>query len=72
MQYVKQKLVIKNTRTCHHTMNDDTQVPLKCSRAGKQAVNRHSAWLELKASVVGGVCRIKPQKWQEIVTFCIL
>jgi hypothetical protein len=46
MHHVKHKL-IKNTRPSHHAKHDDTQVPPKCSRAGKQVISRHSQWLDL-------------------------
>jgi hypothetical protein len=45
MHYVKPKLV-KNTRPYHIVKHDDTKVPPKCRRAGKQVVSRNSAWLD--------------------------
>jgi hypothetical protein len=46
MHYVKHKLV-KNTLPSHHVKHDDTRVPLNCRRAEKQALSRHSGWLDL-------------------------
>jgi hypothetical protein len=46
MRYVKHELV-KNAPPSYHVKHDDTQVPPKCSRAGKQAVSHHSVWLDL-------------------------
>jgi hypothetical protein len=45
MHYVKHKLV-KNTLPTHHVKHDDTQLPRKFRRFGKQAVSRHSGWLD--------------------------
>jgi hypothetical protein len=63
MHYVEHKLV-KNMLPSHHVKHDDgTKARPKCRRAEKQAVSRHPVWLDMsfiKASVVGGVCRIKP------------
>jgi hypothetical protein len=61
MRYVKHKLV-KNTLPSHHAKHDDTQVPLNCRRAGKQAMVRP----EPKASVVGGACRSEHVDFQRI------
>jgi hypothetical protein len=44
MQNVKHKLV-KITPPSHYVKHDDTQVPPKCRRAGKQAGSSHPAWL---------------------------
>jgi azurin len=46
MHYVKHKLV-KNTLPSHHVKHDDTRVSPNCRRAEKQAVSRHSGWLDL-------------------------
>jgi hypothetical protein len=46
MHNVKHKLVT-NTLHSHHVKHDDTQVPRKCRRAGKQAPSRHPVWLDL-------------------------
>jgi hypothetical protein len=46
MYFVKHKLV-KNSLPTHHAKHDETEVPPKCRRAGKQAVSRHLVWLNL-------------------------
>jgi hypothetical protein len=46
IHYVKQKLV-KSTLSSHHVKHDDTHVQLSCRRAEKQAVGRHSGWLDI-------------------------
>jgi hypothetical protein len=44
--YVTHKLV-KNTVPCHNVKHNDTLVPPKCRKSGKQAVSNHSVWLDL-------------------------
>jgi hypothetical protein len=46
MHYDKHQLV-NNTLPSHHVKHDDARVPPNRRRAEKQAVSRHTGWLDL-------------------------